>query len=264
MKIFVRENVGWVFPPAESNASGGFNPSVPLTFNQTTWGTGNTVGTSNGQTVTNSNALTTAGTGILVCSISHERTTSQPGVATVLGVTGGTSLTWHKRTSRSFLITGGTGADRQMALDVWWAYSSGAQVSQTITVTTDIITDGMTFQVLLVTGFSGTNWQTNPWDANPSLPAISMQPPSFIPVASGVSTNSANSLVFGFMACNLNPGPGVNWTFFANSGNIGGTNSCGCVGAVQAFTTPITNKSFTFTNAESVYILSADALSGNI
>lgn len=262
--LFGRQNQDWVFPTAELGSGGGFNPSVPLTFNQSTWGTGPAGGSSNGQTVTNSNPLNTTGGSILIASISQERTAAQPGFATVTGVTGGTGLTWARRSIKQLTVAA-TGVSGQMVLDIWWAYSAVSQVNQTITVTTDLITDATTYNIYSVGGFSGTQYQTNPWDSNASLPAVSSNgSTTTIPTITGVSTSSANTLVFGFLAGNLNPNAGVGWSHFANSGNIGGTNSCAAIGAVQAFTTPINNQTFTFTTGDSWYILSADAISGNI
>ncbi len=216
---------------------------------------------SNGQTVTTSSAfgLNANAGDILICSISHERTIAQGSFANVTSVTGG-GVSWQKRKSQQFLSAF---EPQYMGQEVWWAYSASVQSSTQITVTTDVITDALTFIAAGFGGFSGTAYQTNPWDTNASLPAVATGDTITVPGISGVSTTSPQSMILMFCHCGPNPGAATNGlTVYDVIGNGGGAHNCAAIAASGAFAVVQSNLTSSFTNTEAPWMVIGDALAG--
>ncbi len=218
-------------------------------------------GGSNGQTVTTntSTPLNTIAGDILVCNISHERTIAQGSFANVISVTvGGINL--QKRKNQQFLSVF---EPQYMAQEIWWGYSSGALSNPTVTVTTDIITDALSFGIAGFTGFSGTAYQTNPWDTNGSLPAVATGDTVTVPGITGVNTMSPQSVVLMFCHCGPNPGAATNGlTTYIVQGNGAGSHNCAAIAASGPFAIAQSNAAFSFTNVEAPWMVLGDALAG--
>lgn len=114
----------------------------------------------------------------------------------VSSVTGG-GLTFQKRAGLT--LAGVSGADPYSRLEVWWAYTSPGNT--TITYTANYSLPSATnFETAVISvqsfiGFTGTDYPTNPWDSNSSLPAVGSNEVSGSPTVTGISTTSANTLL---------------------------------------------------------------------
>src|ERR1700676_3180566 len=201
---------------------------------------GTATGTATGGTTvaTSTTMLTTANAGDIVVVFTHaEAVNAQGAHPTVSGISGG-GLSWAKRSAAN-LDNGGFG-NAYNRCECWWAYASGTLSGVTITATwTGVTIDDMSIVAFGVTGFTGTNYKTNPWDANASLPAINSASTTTTPTVSGVSTNNAAVMVLDLVATagggNINAGniAGSAATSVTLANNGGGTNNSG-VGALES------------------------------
>ncbi len=218
-------------------------------------------GGSNGQTVTTNTTspLNTIAGDILICNISHERTVAQGSFANVTSVTVG-AINLIKRISQQFLSAF---EPQYMGQEIWWGYSATAQSDPVITVTTDVVTDAISFGVGGFTGFSGTSYQTNPWDTNGSLPAVATGDTVTVPGITGINTMSPQSMVLMFCHCGPNPGAATNGlTTYLVQGNGAGSHNCAAVAASGPFATVQSNLASSFTNVEAPWMVIGDALAG--
>jgi hypothetical protein len=125
--------------------------------------------------------LSTSTSGIVVCFVTVE-TASGSSVSHIVQSVSGASLTWKRRWQQIIKLSGDDLRDQE----VWWASSSGAISSQSITVTLDGAADGATMVVFGVENCTG-------WDPNLELPqtAITTSPMTY-------STDNDLSLVLTF------------------------------------------------------------------
>lgn len=221
-------------------------------------------GTATGGTTCAPAAFTTGGAGIVVFATHAEAVTVQGAHPTVSGVSGG-GLTWAKRSSQPLDNAGFGNAYNN--LEIWWAFSAGALVAQTITVTWGGVTiDDMSCVVFGVNGFTGTDYQTNPWDANASLPAKASAGTTTVPTVSGVTSSNAAVMVLGIAASggggNINAGniAGSAATSIIFATNGGGTNNSS-VGAFQSvFSSAQTSITVDANNTKNGWMIIADVL----
>jgi hypothetical protein len=111
------------------------------------------------------------------------------------------SLTWTRRTTKTWTDTGGAGIFNH--LDIWWAPASAALSAEVITVT---LAGTNTATALIAYGVSGSPNNASPWDTNVSVPGFAVNPgqnaPAVITVA-GITTDSSVPMalyVFGTVA----------------------------------------------------------------
>ena len=156
------------------------------------------------QTNSGTISLTTAGTDeLVILLIAAEATTpggGGPPAPTITGVSGGSGLTWARRATYSQTDTAGTQICNRIQ-EIWWAWASAQQTSQTITVTTSTInTDVTDLDIFAVTGVPLGN-AGGPFDTNVSLPGKVAQNVN-VDVAiqfTGISTDDAAPFMFGFV-----------------------------------------------------------------
>ena len=105
---------------------------------------------------------------ILVAVIQTEHQTAY---STVTGVTSTSGLTWAKYTRQQASQYSGFGNNPNFDdVEIWWAYSPAAHTSEVVTATFSAAPDGDSMVAMAVKGFTGTGYQTAPWDSNASLP----------------------------------------------------------------------------------------------
>lgn len=220
---------------------------------------GSATGLSN-TTTTVTATLTTTATGIVVLAIQANNVAAgiQPAISSVSGA----GLTWAQRGS-TIQYTGGIFGAKN-SFFVYWAFSSGALSSQTITVTMTGTTDDMTMVAVGVGGFTGTAWQTNPWDANASLPKQANATTTTAPTATGISTTTANGMLLA-LAGTANNGvdpmtPPTSFTLTASIGNGGGANGSATEFATQVVSATQSSITVTYGTSAQGWALQVDSL----
>lgn len=150
--------------------------------------------------------VTTSGTDrILVLCIAYEQETSAASEISVSGVSSTSGYVWTLRKKYEVTLTFG-----ETVLEIWWAYApaqlTAEAVSFTLAKAGSQAVDGANASIRAVSGV--TNF-TNPWDSHSSLPAtndnIIGTDGTALPHIAGISTNSANCVVFAFTTTD---GPG--------------------------------------------------------
>lgn len=160
--------------------------------------------------------LTAAIGEIVVLQAAQEKTTGA--VATVSSISDGTGNVYAKRFSASQAPTPTFNASQ--GHEVWWTYVANTLTAASITVTLSGAIDDATILVAGYQGFTGTAYQTNPWDTNASLPATAQSTGTSLPTLSGVSTDStAGMLLMGMSSVPTNavPDPPVGFTALTGS-----------------------------------------------
>src|SRR5579872_7340058 len=119
--------------------------------------------------VNNITGLTTTGTGIVIGWSHAEAASGQPApVCSGTCVSDVAGLTWHIRVTSTSpcTYTGGQFSAVNTFIE-FWAFSPSALTADQITVTwtSSGNIDDATFGVFAVKGFTGTAWQTNPFDS---------------------------------------------------------------------------------------------------
>lgn len=142
---------------------------------------------------------------IVVVHITHEQTSGA--VKTVSTVGDGTANVYTKRFSASQVPEPVSSASE--GHEVWWAYVANTLTTATITVTMSAAIDDATVIVSGYQGFTGTAYQTAPWDTNASLPATAQNNVgASLATVSGVSTTStAGMLLAGFTSVDTSHSP---------------------------------------------------------
>jgi hypothetical protein len=180
-------------------------------------------------------------------------------------VTDTNGLVWARRSINSSAVGVTNSGNSVSTVEMWWAYSAAAQ-SGTIT---------MTFPASLAIGcvqaasFRGIVNPTDPWDPNPSLPAVTTfasltsgvkQAPS----VSGVSTSWPNSYlinVYGSCGSGDNIGPPSGWTNINQ--NEGGNPVFGTNDTAGLSTSVLqTNLTVAIPSNEFTWVFVVDALKG--
>jgi hypothetical protein len=190
-----------------------------------------------------------------------------PGIVT--GISGG-GLTWHRRAARAVTLTSGNLAKIQQ--EIWWTFAATALTAQVITATfSSTVFDDAGIVVFSVKGFTGTNYQTNPWDPNAVLGGF---PPtasaaglgaSTAPTVAGVSTTNAATMVISVVGEPDNGAYGsgaqqATYTFIANASNNGGTNNMNVSASFLLETVAQTSITQTWVTATAGWCILADAL----
>lgn len=184
--------------------------------------------------------LTTAQAGdIIIVAVNANRTAAQGSVTTVSSIasTNLPSGAWTKRSGVQLTGVNATGSNNTSFgttayddTEIWWAYSSGALTSEVITVTFGATIDDCTAVAMGVTGFSGTYYQTAPWDPNGAVPATATHATGLTtPTVPNVSTTAGNGMAIMVVSANSNPDGNMvatndGYTRQLAVGNNGGTN----------------------------------------
>lgn len=134
-------------------------------------GTETWVGASATSTSSPSIALNNMGANRIVVLAIHTVNNDSAAAASVSSVTS-PGLTWAKYTSYAFASSDATVFQR---IEIWWAYAAVQQSSQTISVTLSRAAWGVNLGVGNISGVSSGRY-SNPWDADPSLPAVNSNP----------------------------------------------------------------------------------------
>ena len=175
----------------------------------------------------------------------------------VTGVTGG-GLTWSNRFSTSTLSV----PDSSDFLSVWWASAPAASSSIRITLTYRNTID---CAAVIAWGVNGAN-TSSPWDTNASLTRSNAVDSVSQPTVSGVSTDNATDMLFGFAGAG-SVGGGVNQTARSDFTLLGNTfiNACSNSAAIAAeyqitsVATSSGNVGFS-TNYNNPWLMAADAI----
>lgn len=166
---------------------------------------------------------------IIVVQLNHEAVSGA--VPIITGISDGTANVYHKRFAATQAPEPIFGASE--GFEVWWAYAANALTGLTpISVTLSASTDDAVVVAAGYQGFTGTAYQTAPWDTNVSIPATAQSTgATSVGSVSGVSTTStAGMLLFGHGSCDWNlspPGPGAptGFTLVQRATNTGGSNA---------------------------------------
>lgn len=139
---------------------------------------------------------------IVIAQINSENPSGSAPV--VSGISDGTANVWHKHFSTTQVPESNLGSSE--SFEVWWTYAANALVAANIIVTSNV-TDDTVLICAGYQGFTGTYYQTNPWDKNVSLPASAFgYTPTLTstPSVPGVSTSTASGmLLFGVGSCDF-------------------------------------------------------------
>jgi hypothetical protein len=152
------------------------------------------------KTVVNATGLSTTNAGdIIIVEVTAEWVTAGafPSACSV-AVTSGTAVTsaWTARPSGGHQNSGGQG-NAKTVLFRFWAYAASAltltKATVTFTATTNF--DAASMVIYAVTGFTGTAYETAPFDSNAALPAIATATTATAPTVTGVSTTAAATML---------------------------------------------------------------------
>jgi hypothetical protein len=130
--------------------------------------------------------LTTVNAGDVILLSVH---TLNVGAAFAVTSVTSASLTWTRRTTKSWTDTGGAGIFNN--LDIWWAPASAALSAEVITVT---LAGVNTATALIAYGVSGSPNNASPWDTNVSVPGFAANPDNnsaAVITVAGITTNSS-------------------------------------------------------------------------
>jgi hypothetical protein len=168
---------------------------------------GTAAGKSTNNSATLTAALTTASAGdiIVVYVFATNYQSPTPIISSV--TVGGNAATLRNSVAYqgniNFGAGGGTFSNTYNLQAVYWYYASGTLTSASVVANMNTTYDSAIIFAFGVTGFTGTNYQTNPWDQTAtSAAAFAAQQPSTtttgtaIASASNISTVSASSLIF--------------------------------------------------------------------
>lgn len=204
-----------------------------------------------------------AANSMAICWVQTERTTTQGGpIATVTGITDNKGLTWskHKSFSDNASLTNAFNN-----IEEWWA--TGLTAIDTGTGTTPTVTissaaDHFAFVCLAVSGMDAAQ----PWDINASMGSGTGAVASSIPTISGISTSSANTMVFGIATASNTtscgtPTAGTGYTLIIQAtGSTGGTNEACVAVEFQSFTSTQTGITVPFSNSVADWMMFTDAI----
>lgn len=154
-------------------------------------------------TNTVSATLTAAIGEIIVIQVSLEDVSGA--VKTVTGVSDGTANVYAKRFSASATGAAEPAFAASEGFEVWWAYVANTLTTATVSATFSAGIDDAVAVVAGYQGFTGTAYQTNPWDTNASLPKTAQSAAETVASATGISTTStAGILLAGLGSCHAN------------------------------------------------------------
>jgi hypothetical protein len=214
--------------------------------------------------VTTGNFNTAAAGRIVIC-VTHAEWANAVGAHGVVASIVGGGLTWAKRASATLDNAGNGSAYNDM--EVWWAYAAAKLTNITVTATWTTPggnnPDAATVLLAGISGFTGTSYQTNPWDANGSLPKIATSGASSAPTITGVSTSSpADMLIWavGVATNSTTPTHPTGWSNFIHNNIAGAAN--GSAASLQGETVAVTQSNITITTASTLagWLVIGDAL----
>jgi hypothetical protein len=157
-------------------------------------------GQAKGTASISSNPLTTKTPGDIIVACVHAEWLPSAGASgTILKVTDTAGLTWSRRGAP--LSMHGGSANAYNDLEMWWAYSPNTLNSEVITATYNLPSatnfDGASMIPFGVSGFTGTAYQTNPWDPDGALPVSAMSTAAGNPTVPGLFTSNPNGMALG-------------------------------------------------------------------
>jgi hypothetical protein len=223
---------------------------------------------SSSATVATTSALVDGNAGdIIVVFVNVDAVTSP---ASVTSISGG-GLTWQRRAMYPLQTHSGVAfTDGYVTAEIWWAYAASsfnATITATIGGWSSVGSSNLTMVAFAVTGFTGTAYQTNPWDSNIALPAVAgwmgnSGAATSTPTAA-VSTTSANTMVLGFLAFleNTSPTAGSGFTTVNGVLQTSGNNYAYAYVEYENFTSAQNALSIATTGALVNWIFIGDALS---
>ncbi len=161
------------------------------------------------------NLTTTQPNDVIVLQVANENG-SKKAATTVSSVSDASGLTWHLLAATSSPDMTGWNGPVGTDMEVWWAIAPKVLTADKILPTFSGSTDCISY---VAYGVSGAN-TTNPWDTSTSLPKIAVNTSTngLVPSVSQVSTNAANTLLFGFMGTSEDGSDNNNATYTAGSG----------------------------------------------
>ena len=236
--------------------------------------TGTATGTN---TVAITTGLTYSNAGdIILVQVGAEWPTSAgaTGAGSVSTVTSTSGLTFHKRSAVSGgQAWGGANNSAYGDCELWWAYAAAAHSADVITVVFNAaphssgtgVLDDATITAFAVTGFTGTAYQTAPWDSNVSIPTTAQA--QYISAAfstAGTSTTSASGMLissWGGIVGGLYSSTPTGWTTLATTLNSSGTYDFQLAASYLLYSSAQSSLTVTWPAGSQVsYLLATDAL----
>jgi len=218
-----------------------------------------------GSSLTLTYASVSAGS-ILVVMAGSERVTSAAAHATI-SVSSATLGSFSKRADGSIDGVGQSSAFSYAGY--WWACAPNALTNEIITIEFSTTIDDAAGMAFAVSGFTGTAYQTNPWDQNASLGQASLTTATILttPHAAAISTTNANTMLLGIclgpFSGNLLASSPFTAIGVGNVKNSGGTNQFS--GAMESNVVSTTQTSLAVQigdgSAVDTWMMWADALS---
>ncbi len=216
--------------------------------------------------VTSGNITTVHAGDILVVTAFSETKNASGGYATAaISDNTGLSLVWHLRKQKQFE---NTLTPNWQDSEVWWAYCPSAITNKTVTATftgpTNTLVDDISIAVFGVTGFTGTAYQTTPWDVNTSFPATNNSV-SGDPSITSVSTTSSAGMPISFAAATGSAALGAptspgTWTTIETANTSSGQNSLTYNTAYTVYSSQQSSITISWGVASNYTIAYADAL----
>lgn len=121
--------------------------------------------------------------------------------AKITGVTSTSSLKWKRRSF--FSPQGSTAPSPPVRQEVWWAYAPTTVTGETITTVITGTTDSANMSVRAVSGCVDF---INPWSRDPTLPGFISSSADALSQITGINTETANTVSFGFWTSGTNQG----------------------------------------------------------
>jgi len=135
---------------------------------------------------------------IVISEIACNASNSRGAFPTISGVSDSSGL-GHVWVARG--PTGGhtyhNGTNVYVVHAIYWTYAS-TTFATTLSVTTNNTYDACSEVSYAVKGFTGTLYQTSPWDSNGSLPSVANIPNGSARTVTGISTTSVNAMLTAF------------------------------------------------------------------
>jgi hypothetical protein len=215
-------------------------------------------GQSSDPATTVSATLTAAAGEIVIVEVNNEVVSGA--VKTVTGISDGTTNVYTRRFSASQAPEPFAGASEEF--EVWWAYVANPLTAATITATLSGTIDDAVIITAGYQGFTGTAYQTNPWDTNASLPKTAQSAAVSFASVSGVSTNStAGTLIAGLGSLDSQtPGDPTGFSLVGQLKNTGATNEVQGTLWNEAYSSAQSSVTVTTTAGTNGWIFYVDAL----
>lgn len=186
-------------------------------------------------------------------------------VKTVTGISDGTGNVYAKRFSATQTGASEPRFGASEGFEVWWAYAANALSTSTITATLSASTDDAVIIVAGYQGFTGTAYQTAPWDTDASLPKTAQGTSgSTTATASGISTTSTAGILLAGAGtvsdASQFPPPPSGFSQAGSITNSGGSNSVQAALFDEVYASAQSSITVTVGTATSGWIFYVDAL----